>query len=406
MDLCLAAETARRNAVTRNTTKEFDRAWTRWKRFLESIGIIDNPYLEDFSQGTRTRILSIFAQSIRDAEHSPGYDRTLASKTCRSAVDYVAQAFGDMQLPDPRHNSTGKLSRILQRQYKGYKNQDPPEKREKAAPVSLIKKVTQDRSTARAAAIGLLVVGAFFFAMRSCEYLKYYGERKTKRLRLRNLRFFRNNCIIPHTDPTLYASDFVTITFEDQKNDEKMDETTQQKSGDHLLCPVRSWATIVKNVLKIPGTDENSFVNLFYDNGKVHEVSAKDVKLALRSAATIMGEAALGFKPEEIGTHSLRSGAAMSMYLDEVPVYTIMLMGRWSSDAFLRYIRKQVEQFSHNVSSRMIRHQHFTHVPQNNQHVSRHDPRQHNHRDNFQTRTNMAGVETTRNTLARMALWS
>ena len=26
----------------------------------------------------------------------------------------------------------------------------------------------------------------------------------------------------------------------------------------------------------------------------------------------------------------------MAMYLDEVPVYTIMMIGRWSSDAFLK----------------------------------------------------------------------
>ena len=44
----------------------------------------------------------------------------------------------------------------------------------------------------------------------------------------------------------------------------------------------------------------------------------------------------------------------MAMYLNGVPVYTIMLLGRWSSDAFLRYIRKQVESFGSGVSSKMI----------------------------------------------------
>jgi hypothetical protein len=40
----------------------------------------------------------------------------------------------------------------------------------------------------------------------------------------------------------------------------------------------------------------------------------------------------------------------MQMYLAEIPVYSIMLIGRWLSDAFLWYIRKQVKQFSLNVS--------------------------------------------------------
>jgi hypothetical protein len=72
-------------------------------------------------------------------------------------------------------------------------------------------------------------------------------------------------------------------------------------------------------------------------------------------------------------------------------VYTIMMFGRWSSDTFLRYIRKQVEQFSHNVSKKMILHQFHRHVPQVNRTINRHDPRQRNHPSNEQTRVNVGG---------------
>ena len=95
------------------------------------------------------------------------------------------------------------------------------------------------------------------------------------------------------------------------------------------------------------------------------------------------------------------------MYLDEVPVYTIMLIGRWSSDAFLKYIRKQVEQFSHNVSRRMIKNQFFTHVPDLAPVISQLDPRQRNCRNNFQTRSNMAHTSSQIiPTLPRMSLWA
>jgi hypothetical protein len=53
----------------------------------------------------------------------------------------------------------------------------------------------------------------------------------------------------------------------------------------------------------------------------------------------------------------------MAMYLSGVPVFTIMLLGRWSSDAFLRYIRKQVQEFSSGVSSKMIQKEEFFTVP-------------------------------------------
>ena len=89
-------------------------------------------------------------------------------------------------------------------------------------------------------------------------------------------------------------------------------------------------------------------------------ITPKEITAALRAAVISIGEDILGIKAKEVGTHLIRSGAAMSMYLGKYPVYTIMMIGRWSSDAFLLYIRKQVKQFSHNVSIRMLRFELFS----------------------------------------------
>jgi hypothetical protein len=40
----------------------------------------------------------------------------------------------------------------------------------------------------------------------------------------------------------------------------------------------------------------------------------------------------------------------MAMYLARV----LILVGRWSSTAILKYIRKQIQEFSHGISSKMI----------------------------------------------------
>jgi len=77
--------------------------------------------------------------------------------------------------------------------------------------------------------------------------------------------------------------------------------------------------------------------------------------LHLRRAADSLGPHNLGYTSDQIGLHSARSGAAMAMYLAGVPVFTIMLLGRWSSDAFLHYIRKEVQEFRNSVSSKLIR---------------------------------------------------
>jgi hypothetical protein len=91
-------------------------------------------------------------------------------------------------------------------------------------------------------------------------------------------------------------------------------------------------------------------------------------------------------------THSLCSGAAMEMYLAGVPVYTIMLIGRWSSGAFLHYIRKQVEQFLRHIAKQMLTFRSFWKIPEIAPRVVLiEDPRQHNHRDNAKMRHNIGG---------------
>ena len=53
----------------------------------------------------------------------------------------------------------------------------------------------------------------------------------------------------------------------------------------------------------------------------------------------------------------------MMMYLAKEPTYTIMLIGRWSSDAFLAYIEKQIKEFTKGVSTRMLENDHFFNTP-------------------------------------------
>ena len=162
-----------------------------------------------------------------------------------------------------------------------------------------------------------------------------------------------------------------------------------------ILCPVKAWAWTVQRVLSSKSATTASFVNTFYDKNWTLHVSGPDALHPLRAAAHSIGEASLGFKISEIGTHSIQSSAAMAMYLDEIPVYTIMLIGRRSSDAFLLYIRKQVEQFSQNVSSRMIKNLDFSHIPQYAPWTPHSDPQTRNSRSNHQTRYNMGQQATT-----------
>ena len=91
-----------------------------------------------------------------------------------------------------------------------------------------------------------LLIGAFFFAMRSCEYLNVSGERRTKLLIISNIRFYLRRQLISHDHPDLPLADSVSITFLFQKKEVRDDTITQHRSNDNVLCPVRQWASLVQ----------------------------------------------------------------------------------------------------------------------------------------------------------------
>jgi hypothetical protein len=214
-----------------------------------------------------------------------------------------------------------------------------------------------------------LFLFGFFFAMRSCENFKVYGDRRTHPIRKRNIAFIKNHKILPHDSPDLELADAVTVTFEYQKRDERNDSVTQSRNNDPVLCPVRGSAAIVRR-LQAMGVDDDAFVFTYESDtrqGKHVDLTGPVALKLLRQFVSSIDYVALGLDPKEIGLHSCRSSSAMAMYINKVPVYTIMLLGRWSSDAFLRYIRKQCEEFGHDVlSTLMIQRRQRHHVPNPN----------------------------------------
>jgi hypothetical protein len=125
--------------------------------------------------------------------------------------------------------------------------------------------------------------------------------------------------------------------------------------------------------MSYPGTSSNTNISAYMSNGSVEHITSRQVINALHNAVGAIGKACLGISKDKIGTHSIRSGTAMAIYLGEFPVYTIMLIGRWSSNALRRYIRKQVMEFSHDVSKRMLSFQNYRHIPNFEHQVSAND---------------------------------
>ena len=84
--------------------------------------------------------------------------------------------------------------------------------------------------------------------------------------------------------------------------------------------------------------------------------------MKIRGIVDLLGEELLGFTKEDVGLHSIKSGGAMAMFLSGVSEIIIQRIGRWESDAFLEYIREQVENFTWGVSAKMLMYESFHHL--------------------------------------------
>ena len=147
--------------------------------------------------------------------------------------------------------------------FKAFDNVDPPTQRQKAITPRLLRKLFEASHHSSLldtapAVVADIVLGAFLFAMRSCEYSKPPIPGRTKCVDLAGL-IFRSctNAVIAHSDPRLLTcAEFVTVTFVDQKNGLKMDSRTQRRTGDPTLCPVIRFGTQVKRILRtVPNAD-------------------------------------------------------------------------------------------------------------------------------------------------------
>jgi hypothetical protein len=330
---------------------------------------------------------------MRQARFSrPSHDR-LVEGTIKNTISNVCSTFRENGWPNPTKDEDGQPSFLLSRLYRAFRNEDPNQRQQKAVPPCVVLSIARLNKSEFHLAMGQLVRIGFFFAMRSREYVKVprAEEGRTKLLALKNIKFIKDGKVIEHDNFQLECADCVAFTFEMQKKEEKNDTVHHKRTGDLVMCPVIAAAELVRRIRSYPNSNDETPISSVLLGSKVKQVTSKQVSTALQVAVIAIGEGILNIKAEEVGTHSLRSAAAMAMFLGGLPVYLIMLMGRWSSDAFLRYIRKQIEQFSHDVSTKMIENMFHRYIPEISSTSTDKNPMQRNHPNNAETRRNVGG---------------
>lgn len=178
--------------------------------------------------------------------------------------------------------------------------------------------------------------------MRSCEYSETPNKEKkrTKLLELRDITFIVAGREYPWNGNIDNANE-VLVTFRNQKNGQKM-ETISQSNTDLDLCPCKTTIRLVKRLRKYKDTTGSTQINTFYHKGKIGLVRNTDITNKLKSTVKTMGKEDLGIESHEVGTHSLRASFALMMALMNIPDSRIMILGRWKSEAFKKYIQRQI----------------------------------------------------------------
>jgi len=131
LDDLLAAAASREQAITGASHDDGARSWGRWQKWCESVGC-DDLYLDKFSQIKQNLLLGALAMAVREGQFLLNRTDALVEGTVRSAISHVVQAFRELGRQNPTKDTDNKLSVLLSRQFRAYRNDDPKEVQQKA----------------------------------------------------------------------------------------------------------------------------------------------------------------------------------------------------------------------------------------------------------------------------------
>jgi len=136
-----------------------------------SIGVQGDLFLDAFSRGQKHQILGAFASALRQGICFSSRFAEIRSDSIRAPLDCISQTFKLADKPNPRLDINGNIAFILQHQLECYKTLDPGEKQQVAVTGSILQQFSKPSVSPMDSAMCELFIGAFFFTMRSCEYL-------------------------------------------------------------------------------------------------------------------------------------------------------------------------------------------------------------------------------------------
>jgi hypothetical protein len=214
----------------------------------------------------------------------------------------------------------------------------------------------------------LLSILGFFWLLRPSEYLDTHHAGRTEAFRLCDVTFHIHDRQIPATEFSLndeteiLAITRATLTFSDQKNAVRGEQISHASTDDPFFCPCKALARLCRHI-RAHSTDPHARLYSYWDGlGNPRTATTALITNALRHAARDL-VSTTGIDPNLLSACSLRPGGATALLCANVDADVIQLLGRWKSDAMLRYLRVAAHANYTNYAQHMLRAGDFTFAP-------------------------------------------
>ena len=257
-----------------------------------------------------------------------------------------------------------RLLRLLQ----SFEKLDDPPHRVKPLPIpilqALLRSAYSEQGSPLLQCIADMCCIAYFYLCRPGEYSAVNEE--SVPFRLCDVQFL-DGCSVYHkattTDlPTILSAAGSSLTFTTQKNGVRGEVIASGTSGDPLCCGTGALKRRVAHLRTHNAPTTSPLAVLYSSHSPPFALRSTDITAALRSMVTAFG-APMGLAPREITSRSLRAGGAQALLCARVDTDEIKLLGRWKSDAMLRYLSAQALPVMDKFAQCTLTGGHFTVTP-------------------------------------------
>ena len=336
------------------------------------------PSLRTVDAAQRLNYLLVFGIRYRrlGATNNP-----VRADTVDTALLAVGQGIADLGIPDPRKASreSNSLNPVLTDFLKALRDEDDPQTRAYPANITILRALREvldfqhpQHGVLNQHTVDLIIV-AFYWLCRPAECTRA----ETDNARSQAFLFRHIHLTIDDTSycaPDAPLNDLnslsrirnATLQFDDQKNAVRGESVSHRTNSDPFFCPGKALGRIARR-LKLAGAAPDTPIYMHYNPRRGYQgwypVKSIHVTNALRHAAGLV-RPTTGIEPALLSARSLRPGGATALLCAGVDGNAVQLLGRWKSDAMLRYLRIQAATVANNFAQLMLDHGSYTFAPQ------------------------------------------